>query len=127
MPMLLTGPWVISTGKPGRLRLGRTHKGNAMQKKAVALGLALSLLAMPMIVQAGSHEIAKETDDLAMIWDILIIRPLSLVAMVAGAVIYVPAALITEAGNNDLKPIKDTFLRAPYKYAIERPLGHFNE
>jgi hypothetical protein len=35
-----------------------------MQKKAVALGLALSLLAMPMIVQAGSHEIAKETDDL---------------------------------------------------------------
>jgi len=62
-----------------------------------------------------------------MIWDILIIRPLSLVAMVAGAVIYVPAALITEAGNNDLKPIKDTFLRAPYKYAIERPLGHFNE
>ena len=98
-----------------------------MKKKVVALGLALSLLAAPMLVQAGSHEIARETDDLAMIWDLLIIRPLSLVAMVAGAVIYVPAAMITEAGNNDLKPIKDTFLRAPYKYAIERPLGHFNE
>ena len=125
--MPLKGPWVISTGKPGNFRLGRTLKGNAMKKKVVALGLALSLLASPMLVHAGSHEIAKETDDLAMIWDLLIIRPLSLAAMVAGAIIYVPAALVTEAGNNDMKPIKDTFLRAPYKYAIERPLGHFNE
>jgi hypothetical protein len=126
MPMPSKGPWENLNRKPGNFRPGRTLQGIAMKRKAVALALALSL-ASPMLVQAGSHEIAKETDDLAMIWDLLIIRPLSLVAMVAGAVFYIPAALVTEAGNNDLKPIKDTFLRAPYKYAIERPLGHFNE
>ena len=39
-----------------------------------------------------------------MIWDLLIIRPLSIVAVVAGAVLYVPAALITAGGKNDMKP-----------------------
>ncbi len=96
-------------------------------KKIFALALAISLLASPMYVHAGSHEFAQETDDLAMIWDLLIVRPLSIAAVVAGAVLYVPAAMITAGGKNDMKPIKDAFLRAPYRYAFERPLGQFSE
>ena len=48
---------------------------------------------------------------------------LAYATMVGGAILYVPAAIITAAGGNDLKPVQDIFLRAPYRFAITRPLG----
>lgn len=95
-----------------------------MKYKFLATALVFFLLATPMSAFSNSHQIAKETDDLAMIWDLLIIRPIAIGAMVAGAILYVPAALVTSAGENDMNPIKKTFLKAPYQFAIERPLGH---
>ncbi|MFP6890622.1 MAG: hypothetical protein VCF07_12890 [Nitrospinota bacterium] len=90
-----------------------------MKNKFLAAALAIGLLVAPMAAYGDGHQIAKETDDLAMIWDLLIVRP--------GAILYVPAALITSIGKNDMKPIKNTFLRAPYQFAIERPLGRFSD
>ncbi|MFC1491607.1 hypothetical protein ACFLQ0_03350 [Nitrospinota bacterium] len=98
-----------------------------MKKRALAICLALSMMAAPMAIHAEADEIAKEGDDLAIIFDLLVIRPISYAVMAGGAILYVPAAIITAAGGNDLKPIKDTFLRAPYKFAIERPLGQLED
>ena len=98
-----------------------------MKNKFLAAALAIELLVAPMAAYGDGHQIAKETDALAMIWDLLIVRPIAIGAMVAGAILYVPAALITSIGKNDMKPIKNTFLRAPYQFAIERPLGRFSD
>ncbi len=93
-----------------------------MKKKAAAIGLAIAMLAAPMAAHAQSS-IATERDDLSVVFDLLIIRPLAYATMVGGAILYVPAALITAAGGNDLKPVQDIFLKAPYRFAITRPLG----
>ncbi|MDP7372079.1 MAG: hypothetical protein QF919_16645 [Nitrospinota bacterium] len=91
-----------------------------MKKRALVLGLAAILIASPMAANADSHTLAEETDDLAIIWDLLVVRPVAIAAMAAGAILYVPAALLTNAGNNDIKPIDDALLKAPYRFAIER-------
>ncbi len=93
-----------------------------MKRKAAAIALAIAMFAAPMAAYAQSS-IATERDDLSVIFDLLIIRPLAYATMVGGAILYVPAAIITAAGGNDLKPIQDTFLRAPYRFAVTRPLG----
>ncbi len=93
-----------------------------MKRKAAAIVLAIAMIAAPMAAYAQSS-ISTERDDLSVVFDLLIIRPLAYVTMLGGAILYIPAALITEAGGNDLKPVKDTFLRAPYRFAVTRPLG----
>lgn len=59
-------------------------------------------------------------------WDVLIVRPASYIAMAAAAIIYVPAALITLGGRNDIEPVQDALLKEPYYYAVKRPLGQFD-
>ena len=93
-----------------------------MKRKAAAIVFAITMFAAPMAAHAQSS-IASERDDLSVVFDLLIIRPLAYANMAVGAILYVPAALITAAGGNDLKPVKDAFLRAPYRFAITRPLG----
>ncbi len=114
------GPWGILVGIPGNIAFGGPQKGEIVKKRALVLGLAAILIASPMAANADSHTLAEETDDLAIIWDLLVVRPVAIAAMAAGAILYVPAALLTNAGNNDIKPIDDALLKAPYRFAIER-------
>lgn len=93
-----------------------------MKKKAAAIVLAITMFAAPMAAYSQSS-IASERDDLSVVFDLLIIRPLAYAVMVGGAILYLPAAIITAADGNDLKPVQDTFLKAPYRFAITRPLG----
>ncbi len=97
-----------------------------MKKRVISLIIALSLISAPAyIVSAEGREFDGNEKSMAIIWDLLAVRPVSFIAMAAGAIIFVPAALITMIGGNEIEPIQDALLKGPYEYTIKRPLGQF--
>jgi hypothetical protein len=58
--------------------------------------------------------------------DLVFLRPLGLVAMAAGAVLFVPAALLTAPNGLDgVRAALDFFVSEPAKSVFQRPLGDF--
>jgi hypothetical protein len=56
--------------------------------------------------------------------DLVILRPLGLVAMAAGAVLFVPAALLTAPnGLDSVQMALEFFVTEPAKNVFQRPLG----
>ncbi len=56
----------------------------------------------------------------------VILRPLGLVAAAVGAVLFVPAAILTAPGGRDsIEEAWDLFVLVPGKFVFERPLGEF--
>ncbi len=61
-----------------------------------------------------------------MAFDLLILRPLGLVAAAVGAVLFLPAALITAPmGRDSIQAAKETFITVPSNDVFKRPLGEF--
>ena len=61
-----------------------------------------------------------------MAFDLLIVRPLALVAAAVGAVLFLPVALITAPmGRDGIQAAKETFVTVPSNAAFKRPLGEF--
>ena len=98
-----------------------------MKKRIVSLIIALSLISAPVVVvSAEGGEFDRNGKSMAIIWDVLAVRPVSYIAIAVGAIIYVPAALFTMMGGNDIEPVQDALLKGPYDYAVKRPLGQFD-
>jgi hypothetical protein len=99
-----------------------------MKIKCISLILALTLISVPALVRADSliGEPDPHGDALAMGWDAIVVRPLSYIALAGSAIIFLPAALWTAIGGNDIKPVQDALITRPANYAIKRPLGQFN-
>jgi hypothetical protein len=59
-------------------------------------------------------------------FDVLILRPLGLVAMAVGAGAYVPAVFLTSPmGKDGLEAATEIFILEPTKSVFQRPLGDF--
>ncbi len=81
-----------------------------MKKKAVSLIMALGLILTPTFVaNAESEEFAREFDRSAegelVVWDVVAVRPIAYAGMLAGAIIYLPVALLASVGGKDIKPV----------------------
>jgi hypothetical protein len=60
------------------------------------------------------------------VFDLLIVRPLAGITAFAGAVLFVPAVLLTAPnGRDSMKEAYERFVREPGEYFAERPLGEF--
>jgi hypothetical protein len=99
-----------------------------MKKKIVSLIIALILISAPTLVSAGSliGDPDPGGESLAMAWDAIVVRPLAYIGLAGSAIIYLPAALFTAIGGNDIKPVQDALLTKPHYYAVKRPLGKFD-
>ena len=61
-----------------------------------------------------------------MVIDLLIARPLGLVAVVVGAVLFLPVALITSPmGLDSIQAAQEAFISVPSNDVFKRPLGEF--
>ncbi len=59
-------------------------------------------------------------------FDVVILRPLGLVAMAVGAAAFVPVALLTAPmGREGVEPALKIFVTGPAKDVFRRPLGDF--
>jgi hypothetical protein len=59
-------------------------------------------------------------------FDVLVLRPLGLIALAVGAGAFVPAAVISAPmGWGGIKPALERFVVEPAKHEFQRPLGDF--
>jgi hypothetical protein len=74
----------------------------------------------PQPVETGYAEYAAAG------FDVVIVRPLGLVALAIGAVVFVPAAVITAPnGKDSLRAALEVFVTGPAHHVFQRPLGDF--
>jgi hypothetical protein len=58
--------------------------------------------------------------------DLIVIRPLAAITLAAGAILFVPAAVMTAPnGKDSLLDAYGRFVREPGEYFYSRPLGEF--
>jgi hypothetical protein len=99
--------------------------------RAAVITLIAALL-LPAYAQAQEQEEFEPQPPnpivagLGMGFDVVILRPLGLVAVAVGAVAFVPAALITAPNGRDgIQSALELFVTEPAKNVFQRPLGDF--
>ena len=101
-----------------------------MKKSFPCFALAASLLAFHTGALAAGVELGREdmieSDTTLIVVDLVAVRPLSYLALAAGAILSLPALLLQDMAGNDTEPIKKFLVTDPYNFAVTRPLGDFN-
>jgi hypothetical protein len=85
-----------------------------MKKFIIVLIALVIVFHSPAVFAAG--------DDLMIVADLVISRPLGFASLVLGSAVYIvslPFAAFTQSGDK----VKKTFIEDPYNYTFKRPLG----
>jgi len=83
-------------------------------------GLALPT---PVAAQGDDSRVVRAAD---IAFDIVVLRPVGVANSAVGAVLFVPAALLTSPGGRDLiDEAWERFVRGPVEFTYQRPLGEF--
>jgi hypothetical protein len=91
----------------------------------LVLSLVVCLSGLPMASALATETAGPTEEDRsggAMAVDVLLLRPLGLVATVAGAVLYVVSLPFSSAGGN-AEEARQKLVEAPADYTFQRPLG----
>lgn len=88
--------------------------------------LTVALCSLPSL-EARADEMPEDLKSaLELSVDVLLVRPLSVVSCIFGAILYLPAVGMSYAdGQSSLDEAKEIFVTIPYEYAFERTLGEF--
>jgi diacylglycerol kinase len=85
---------------------------------------ALIIIATVLFAFTATLSFAADNQDQAMIGDILILRPLGLLATAVGAIVQGIGLPVSLLGGN-AKEAGDTLVVAPAKFTFVRPVGDF--
>jgi hypothetical protein len=92
---------------------------------------AVIAASLALVVHAGSAQAAafEQTGKFASrfgeaTFDVLILRPMSVAALIAGSIFFV-ASVPLVAPFEGIRPAWSTFVYAPYEYTVVRDLGDF--
>lgn len=93
----------------------------------VAIVALIAALAAPQTAQAQSSPSSSSAPGaMAVGFDAVVLRPLGFVAMVVGAILFVPTALITATNGRDgINDARAVFITPLVEEVFERPLGDF--
>jgi hypothetical protein len=95
-------------------------------RTAVATLIAGLLLSANAYALAGEEAGPPSPNPIAAGFDVVILRPLGLVAAAVGAALFVPVALVTAPnGLDSLQSALTVFVTEPAKSVFQRPLGDF--
>jgi len=95
-------------------------------KQSTAFFLIAALLFVPFASSAvASVDFEKEDPSaVAMVADFVIVRPIAIVALVAGSALFVVSLPFSAIGRN-IKAAARSLVVKPAKYSFVRPLGEF--
>ena len=97
-----------------------TTRSGSMARRRVLTVLAGVLLAFALALPAQAANPA------AIGFDVVIVRPLRVVAVGVGAAFFLPAALFCSPGGMDaIEQAYEKLVQQPYEQAFEKPLGEF--
>lgn len=102
-------------------------------RRAIALfaALCLLLLSVPALAQDNGDTESPASSGQSSVdnafdigFDILVLRPLGVVGLAAGAVLFVPAIIFSAPGGSEgVKDSLDIFIETPWRDLVERPIG----
>ena len=90
------------------------------------MGVIAALIIMPFAttVQAQDYFEAREPGGGAMIYDLVVIRPVGIVATAVGSVAWLISLPFSALGDN-VDQATDKLIKEPGKYTFVRPIGEF--
>jgi hypothetical protein len=105
-------------------------------RPCVAVAVAAAVLALPAALPAQEADeppppqrgvVTNEQIDAGagVVFDLLVLRPLGLVGLGVGCVLYVPAALVSLADRDALVEATELFVVTPFQNVFTRRLGDF--
>lgn len=68
---------------------------------------------------------AQQVDGFVVAIDVILVRPVAALALVGGAILFVPAFLFQTLGGNEIAPVREALIEKPYWFLIQRPVGRF--
>jgi hypothetical protein len=98
--------------------------------KMVQKSLVLVVVASLLIIPFGSAALAQEYFEAenpsggAMMFDLLVVRPVALIATAVGAVTFVLSSPFSALGDN-IDAAGQKLVKEPAAYTFKRPLGEF--
>ena len=97
-----------------------------MSKSWVVFGVIAALIAVPFATSALAQEYfeAKEPGGGAMMYDVLVVRPVGVVATAVGSLFWLVGLPFSASGDN-VDTATDKLVKEPAKYTFDRPLGEF--
>ncbi len=98
------------------------------KKTLIACVLTIALIISPLyaLAEKAVKEPYKEPiDPMAMTLDLVIARPVGLVVMLAGTVLFVVSVPFSALGGNT-EEAWDSLVVSPAEYTFQRPLGEFD-
>ena len=106
-----------------------TRRLRAAISTVVVMVTLMAVLVLPAAAQAQAEDGAP-TSGAARIaymgFDAVILRPVSFVVLVAGSLMFVPAAVITAPnGWHSITEAREIFIDNPAEYVFQRGLGEF--
>ena len=88
----------------------------------VAAAVAAAMLASPVL--AGPQFTDVEASHTGDVFDLIVMRPVGLVALGIGSVLWLPAAAMTAAVQpSEIKKPTEALILKPYRYVFEDPIG----
>ncbi len=94
-------------------------------KQSIVLLIVCTLLLAPFNAMADSP--ADEDDQVTagkMVADALVVRPLGIVALIAGTAVFIVSLPFSALGGNTDKAFEHMMVK-PAKFTFQRPLGEF--
>jgi hypothetical protein len=95
-------------------------------KSCMVFGVVAALIAIPLVNSALAQEYfkAKEYSGGAMMYDLVVVRPVGLVATAVGSVFWLLSLPFSASGDNYDAATKK-LVKEPAAYTFKRPLGDF--
>jgi uncharacterized membrane protein len=94
-------------------------------KQPIILFVIVSLVFFPFGSAALAENQHNHEEDIKMAGDILVARPLGLIATVGGTVLFIVALPFSLLGGNTQEVYQQLVVK-PAKYTFVRPVGHFD-
>ena len=95
-------------------------------KSGAVIGVIAALICVPFASSAQAQEYfeAKEPGGGAMMYDMVVVRPVGLVATAVGSVFWLISLPFSASGDNTETATKK-LVKEPAAYTFKRPLGEF--
>jgi hypothetical protein len=97
-----------------------------IMKSWMVFGVIAALIAVPFATSALAQEYfeSKEPGGGAMIYDVLVVRPVGMVATAVGSLFWLVGLPFSASGDN-VDTATEKLVKEPAKYTFDRPLGEF--
>jgi len=95
-------------------------------KSGIILGVIAALICIPFASSALAEQYfeAKEPGGGAMIYDMVVVRPIGIAATVIGSAFWLVSLPFSASGDN-YDAATEKLVKAPAAYTFKRPLGEF--